>query len=102
MGVPFVTLAGNRAVGRAGVSILANVGLTDLIARDVEQYIALTVHLARDPARLATLRGSLREQLRRSPLMDEQEFTRNLEGLYDEARERWRARTPADPIRGHP
>ena len=34
MGVPVITLAGPTAVGRSGVSILSNVGLTELIARE--------------------------------------------------------------------
>ncbi len=37
MGVPVITLAGPTAVGRGGVSILSNLGLTELIARTPEQ-----------------------------------------------------------------
>ena len=33
MGVPVVSLAGQTAVGRGGVSILSNVGLPELVAR---------------------------------------------------------------------
>ena len=35
MGVPVVTLAGRTAVSRAGVSILSNVGLPELIAETI-------------------------------------------------------------------
>jgi predicted O-linked N-acetylglucosamine transferase (SPINDLY family) len=91
MGVPFVTLAGRRAVARAGLSILTNLQLPELIAQDVEEYVRLTAQLARDPARLAGLRGSLRNRLRQSPLMDEKRLTLDLEGLLLHAWERWRA-----------
>src|SRR5207302_7361461 len=39
MGVPVITLAGDTATGRGGVSILNNVGLPEFIARDPEQYL---------------------------------------------------------------
>ncbi len=39
MGVPVVTLAGKTAAGRAGMSILMNLGLSDLTARDPEQFV---------------------------------------------------------------
>src|SRR5205814_134951 len=38
MGVPLVTLCGGTAVGRGGVSILSNIGMSELIARTAEQY----------------------------------------------------------------
>jgi predicted O-linked N-acetylglucosamine transferase (SPINDLY family) len=37
MGVPVMTLAGRTAVGRAGVSLLSNVGLPELIAQSSEE-----------------------------------------------------------------
>jgi predicted O-linked N-acetylglucosamine transferase (SPINDLY family) len=43
MGVPVITLAGDRHAGRVGTSILTNVGLTDFIAQDIDGYIQLAV-----------------------------------------------------------
>ena len=37
MGVPVVSLAGRTAVGRGGLSILSNLGLTELVAHDDQQ-----------------------------------------------------------------
>ena len=62
MGVPVITLAGRTAVGRGGVSILANLGLTELIARTPEQYVAIAVAWGQDRARLAQLRAGLRQR----------------------------------------
>ena len=88
MGVPLVTLAGDHSVARGGVSLLSNLGLTELIAATPQDYVEIVRRLTNDPARLAALRGSLREQVQASPLMDGARFTRNLETLY---RRMWRA-----------
>jgi protein O-GlcNAc transferase len=85
MGVPVVTLAGTYAMARSGVSLLTNAGLPELIADSPERYVDIATNLARDPRRLAELRGGLRERMRRSPLMDEAGFTRAFEGLLRQA-----------------
>ena len=97
MGVPVVTLVGRRAVGRAGWSLLCNLGLTELAAGDEDQFISIASLLANDRSRLRDLRRGLRARMRRSPLMDARGFTRNLEAAYRHAWRRWcgPARWPA-------
>src|SRR5208283_489776 len=70
MGVPVVSLAGRTAVGRGGASILSNVGLSDLLAADSEEYVRIAVDLANDLPRRSELRETLRDRMRASPLMD--------------------------------
>ena len=41
MGVPVVTLAGQRHAARVGVSLLTNLGLGELIADTPEQYLQI-------------------------------------------------------------
>lgn len=89
MGVPFVTLAGDRPAGRSGVSILSNIGLQHLIARDTHQYVGIAKQLVGDPENLRTLRLSMRARLRASPLCDIDRFTRNLESLYRQWWKQW-------------
>ncbi|HEX2567778.1 MAG TPA: tetratricopeptide repeat protein [Burkholderiales bacterium] len=91
MGVPVVTLRGATHVARAASSILASVGLDELIAETPEAYVSTALGLARDTARLRALRSGLRERMRGSPLMDAQGFTRSLEAAYCAMVERWRA-----------
>jgi len=79
MGVPVVTLAGNRPFARSGATILANLGLDDLIATDAAGYVAAALALARDPTRLAALRADLRARMRASPLTDARQFARDFE-----------------------
>jgi predicted O-linked N-acetylglucosamine transferase (SPINDLY family) len=87
MGLPVVTLAGSSGMSRAGVSILCNAGLPDLIAPSPDDYVRLAVDLAKDAPRLADLRRTLRQRLIRSPLMDAPRFARRLESAY---RTMWR------------
>jgi predicted O-linked N-acetylglucosamine transferase (SPINDLY family) len=79
MGVPVVTLAGRTAVGRGGVSILSKIGLSELIARTSDEYVAITLGLARDRARLADLRAGLRQMMKASPLVDAKQYAADVE-----------------------
>ena len=94
MGVPVVTLVGGTVVGRAGLSQLTNLGLGELIARTPEEYVRITADLARDLPRLAVLRGTLRERMRNSPLMDAPRFARDIERAYREMWRQWCAPAP--------
>ena len=87
MGVPVITLVGKTVVGRAGLSQLTNLGLTELIARTPEQYVQIAAELAGDLPRLAELRRTLRARMQASPLMDGPRFARNVEAAY---RQMWR------------
>ena len=82
MGVPVVTFRGDRHSARVGASLLASVGLDELIADDVEQYIALAKGLADDRSRLVQLRSSLRTQMAASRLCDAPRFARKTEAAY--------------------
>lgn len=89
MGVPLVTLAGDHSIARGGVSLLSNLGLTELIADTAQDYLEIVRQLAEDPARLAALRGSLRERVLTSSLMDGPRFTHHLETLYRQMWHGW-------------
>jgi protein O-GlcNAc transferase len=82
MGVPVVVLAGDRHAGRVGVSLLSQVGLNGLIAKDVENYVSVATALATDPVRCSSLRVSLRERLNSSSLCDSAGFARRIEAAY--------------------
>jgi predicted O-linked N-acetylglucosamine transferase (SPINDLY family) len=82
MGVPVVSLEGATAVSRAAKSILTNVGLAELVAKSADHYVEIAARLARDGSRLAELRGSLRQRLKDSPLMDAPRFAREVEEVY--------------------
>ncbi len=89
MGVPVITLRGKSAVGRAGVSILSNVGLPELIAEDVDRYVDLAANIAGDMSRLTALRASMRERMRDSKLMDTATYARGVESTFRTAWRGW-------------
>jgi len=70
MGVPVVTLAGDRHASRVGVSLLQAVGHPEWVAADWDDYVRKAAALATDPARQARPREGLRAEMRRSPLLD--------------------------------
>jgi len=89
MGVPVISLAGQRFIERLSASMLQAVGLGELVADSGEDYISLAVRLAGDEARRRSLRAGLREQLLSSPLCDAEDLTRTLELTYRQLWRRW-------------
>lgn len=87
MGAPVVTFPGATFAGRHSTSYLRHAGLDDLVARDADDYVARAAALARDSARLASRRGTLRAQLQSSSLCDANRLTRALEAAL---RRLWR------------
>ncbi len=79
MGVPTLTLAGDRLLARQGASLLHAAGLPGWVAQDRGDYVARAIALASDLDGLVRLRAGLREQVRRSPLFDAESFARDLE-----------------------
>ncbi len=82
MGIPVVTLVGDRHVSRQGLSILSTLGLPELVTYTPEEYVNTCVRLANDLEYLQTLRQELRERLRHSRLMDWVNCTHELEEIY--------------------
>ncbi len=77
MGVPVVTCPGETYAGRASLSHLSNVGLTETISRDLDEYVEIAATLAGDLPRLAALRAGLRGRMAALPLCDGQRFAAN-------------------------
>jgi predicted O-linked N-acetylglucosamine transferase (SPINDLY family) len=88
-------LQGRMYASRFGGSVLANVGLDDLIAHSVEEYVERAVGLAGDLDRLAELRAQLRPRMAASALLDFQGFARNVEAAYRQMWVDWCATSQA-------
>jgi protein O-GlcNAc transferase len=82
MGVPVITLRGQRSVARASEGILTIAGLPNLVAEDADAYVRLVKALAEDRQSLGQLHAGLRTMVQNSPICDCSRFARVLEGLY--------------------
>jgi protein O-GlcNAc transferase len=89
MGVPVLTLRGDRFISRVGATILHNTGLDDWIADDIASYVEKAVQFASDVPALAGLRQRLRPQFVASPMCDAPRFARNFETALRRMWQRW-------------
>lgn len=89
MGVPVITLPGNRPVSRQTFAFLSIMGLTEFVAEAGEQYVEIARGSVSDLDRLAGIRSRLREKMAGSPLCNGGRFARNLESLFRNAWKIW-------------
>jgi predicted O-linked N-acetylglucosamine transferase (SPINDLY family) len=82
MGVPVVTLRGDRHSGRVGDSLLHAAGLQEWVAASEDDYLRIALGLISNPAGLAACRRGLRARLEASPLLDGPAFTRTVQDLF--------------------
>lgn len=82
MGVPVITLAGDRHVSRVSKSILQNLSLNDFIAYTPEEYIQKAFNFSKNIDHLKYLKLNLREKLNNSIICDGKSFTQNVERAY--------------------
>jgi protein O-GlcNAc transferase len=84
-----VTCPGETFASRHGLSYLSCLGLTETVARDVDEYVEIAVALGGDLPRLAGLRLGLRGRMAASPLCDGQRFAANLMRVLRGAWREW-------------
>lgn len=81
-GLPVLTVMGEAFAGRVAASLLHAIEMPELVTNTLAEYEALALGLARDPARLASLKEKLAHNIATTPLFDADRFTRNLEAAY--------------------
>lgn len=87
MGVPVITLAGNRFVARTGQAVMHHLRLDSFCAHTPQQFVARAAALAQQVPSLETLRASLRPALSASPLCDARRYAESQARAY---RDMWR------------
>ena len=97
-GCPVLTLSGETFASRVGESLAGAVGLPELVAHDVDAYVAKAIALAEDRSELARLRSYLDGPGHDSALFDTQRTTRALEAAYVAMADQYRrgVREPID------
>lgn len=79
MGVPVISLRGDRFLSHVPETIAHNAGLHDWVAADDNDYVAKAVAWTADLDQLAGLRAVLRARVLASPLFDAPRFARHFE-----------------------
>jgi len=95
MGVPVVTLPGDRMVSRWTATMLQGMGMPEMVAGSAEDYVAIAIQTAEQRSVWRQRRGAIRRQLAESPLCDAAGRARQLERLYKAAWRRWSERAMA-------
>ena len=87
MNVPVIVMDGNNFSSRCGSSIVKNLNLSNLIAKNKEEYINKAVTLAQNQQMLIDLRKDLFKNALKTPLFDKtsfsNEFFSSLEKIYN-------------------
>ncbi|MFD1627020.1 tetratricopeptide repeat protein [Azospirillum griseum] len=82
MGLPVVTLAGERFIGRMTASLLHSLGRPEWVAHSEDDYVELAKSLAEDHKTLSSIRMSLRDEIAASPLCDAASHARAIEDVF--------------------
>jgi predicted O-linked N-acetylglucosamine transferase (SPINDLY family) len=89
MGVPFVSLAGDRTLARCGAAILAMAGLDDFVVTNEDDYYRRTLAAIGDPVGLDRIRQSLRPRLADDARDRPQRVAQALEAAMRDMWRRW-------------
>ena len=74
MGVPLLTMEGDRHCARVGMSLMEAMGMQSWIARSKDEYIQIAKQASQDRQKLQKTKGTLRQKMLHSPLCDSQAF----------------------------
>ena len=78
MGVPLITLSGERMSQRISASTLKRIGAEELISYSKEEYINKAVSLSKDFNKIDRYKRTLRDKYLGSEICDKEKFARNL------------------------
>ena len=82
MGVPVVSMYGDRHGTRFGYSILKNIGIEELAVKNFSEYVERAVMLAADKELLSVLHKNLRTMMKNSSLMNGKLYAEEVENFY--------------------
>ena len=96
--LPVLTLMGESFASRMAASLLTAIDLPELITNSQENYEALAIDLATNPAKLKAIKAKLESNRLTTPLFDTPRFTKHLEDAYTKIYERYHADLPPEHI----
>ena len=81
MGVPIITLKGNRYISHFGESINSNLNMSNWIAENYEDYILKAKKFSSDINELSKIRTNLRQNCLHSPVFDSKRFSKHFDQM---------------------
>jgi protein O-GlcNAc transferase len=84
MGVPMLTISGDRWSGRISASVEISAGMGEYVCKDIAEYVERAVRIASESDHLENQRKLMRTTMMNSPLMDRSRFTLELEKIYSQ------------------
>jgi len=97
-GLPVLTRLGDTFAGRVGASVLAAVGLPEMIVATQEEYEATAIDPAANPDRLRALKEKLARNRLTTPLFDARLYAARLGAAFEAMHARRLANLPPDDI----
>ena len=82
MEVPILTLAGKSFVSRVAMSLLKNLGLSEMITYNINDYIDLAIEIGSDNDKFNSIKNKLKKLKTSSNIFNSLKYTQNLENLY--------------------
>jgi predicted O-linked N-acetylglucosamine transferase (SPINDLY family) len=101
-GLPVLTLIGETFAGRVAASLLNAIGLPELITTSKIEYERMAIELARNPAKLLSIKKKLSDNRLVTPLFDAKLYAKHLEAAYAAMYERYQADLPPAHIHVNP
>ena len=89
MGVPVITLVGERHNSRFGYSLLKNIGLEELCAFSKDEYVQKAVELANDWDRIRKYHQTIQRKMEESPIMNDTIYMGEVEAAYEKIFNAW-------------
>ena len=93
-GLPLVTATGETFPSRVATSLLHALHMPELATANLDEYKALALQLALDPARLASVRAKLERNRASAPLFDTDRFRQHIEAAYETMWNLWQRGEP--------
>ena len=81
MGIPVLTLKGDRYLSHFGESINSNLDMNNWIAKNQEEYVTLAIKYSSDIDSLSKIRVNLRDVALNSPVFDALRFSEHFSSV---------------------
>lgn len=101
MGVPVVSLIGNTHAGRVSSSILHRLNLGNLACQDATEFVDRVQELVNHSAARSGLRAGLRDTMRKSSVMDNQQFASEFGAALVKRWQNWCDQRAQQPSKQH-